>query len=216
MIPVILYEDNHLLAVDKPHGLLTQPSGTDQPSLEAYCKDFLKKRDEKPGNVYLHAVHRLDKPAAGIVLFAKSSKALSRLNASIRNKSVEKHYEALVEGRLPETSGQLKHFLLHENHKAQVVSQETPGAKLASLRYEMVEEFGETSKISIQLETGRYHQIRAQFAEIDYPIVGDTKYGSLHDFPSSGIALIHKMMIIEHPVTKDKIVIESKIDLTTH
>lgn len=208
MKPVILYEDNHLLVVDKPHNLLTQPSGSDQINLEDICKNYVKEKYQKPGNIYLHAVHRLDKPVAGIVLFAKTSKALSRLNESIRMKEVEKKYEALIEGRLPGDAGELIDYIVHDSHKAAIVPKNTPKAKEAKLQYSLIEEKNGISHIAIQLETGRYHQIRAQLAHAGCPIIGDTKYGG-RESVQPGIALIHKSLSITHPTTKELLRIRS-------
>lgn len=213
MKPHILYEDNHLLSVDKPHGWLTQPSGTEQQSLEACCKEFLKERDGKQGGVFLHALHRLDKPVGGVVLFAKSSKALARLNASMRDRSVKKEYEAIIAGRLPNARGKLQHFLVHSSCRGEIVSEETEGAKLAKLSYEVIEEREGVSKVAILLETGRYHQIRAQFAAVGCPILGDWKYGSTRAFRGEGIALIHKKLTISHPTSKELIQFETQMSL---
>ncbi|MEM1282634.1 MAG: RluA family pseudouridine synthase [Chlamydiota bacterium] len=211
MKPDILYEDNHILVVDKAPGILTQPSGTEQPNLEIFCKDFLKKRDNKPGNVYLHAVHRLDKPVGGIVLFAKTSKALVRLNADIREHTTRKHYEALLFGRLEKDKGTLENYLIHDNHFGMVVSKDTKKAKLARLHYEVIEVKNNVTRVSIELETGRYHQIRVQFAHIDHPIVGDRKYGSTHQYNGNSIALIHKNLTIRHPTKKKQMNFQTKL-----
>ena len=137
MIP--LYEDNHLLVLNKPAGLLTQPSGTEQNSLEQQAKAWLKAIYHKPGNVFLEAVHRLDKPVSGIVVFGKTSKALSRLNASIRAKQARKIYWAWVEGSVSSDSGELEHFLLHDEFQAKVVEVHHPQGKLARLTYKVLQ-----------------------------------------------------------------------------
>lgn len=201
----VLFEDNHLLVVNKPAGILTQPSGTDQDSIEAIAKDYLKKKYNKPGNVYLHAVHRLDKPASGIVLFAKTSKALSRLNEKIRSKDCEKIYTALIEGNLIPSEGVLEHYLLHDEHHTKVVSANTPGAKKAFLKYKTLS----NSLLEIELETGRYHQIRAQLAAQGCPIVGDTKYGSTQKLPHQAIALHHTRLMIPHPISGESVTFTS-------
>jgi 23S rRNA pseudouridine1911/1915/1917 synthase len=206
----ILFEDNHLLVVNKPAGLLTQPSGTDQDSLEAQAKAYLKEKYNKPGNVFLEAVHRLDKPVSGIVIFAKTSKALSRLNESLRSKQAKKIYRAWVEGIPKQKEATLEHYLQHGDFVASVVSKEHPEAKLARLSYKMLESKENSSLLEITLETGRYHQIRAQLAAIGHPILGDTKYGS--KTTAQEIALTHVRLEIEHPVTKEKMLFSIKED----
>jgi 23S rRNA pseudouridine1911/1915/1917 synthase len=192
----ILYEDNHVIVVDKPAGLLTQPSGTDGDNLEDRVKKFIKKRGNKPGKVFLEAVHRLDKPAFGLVVFAKTSKALSRLNAAQREKKFRKFYRAKVEGALPKPEGTLENILFHDRHIARVVGQDHPKGKQAVLHYREID--GESNLVEIELVTGRYHQIRAQLAHIGCPIVGDKKYGSLTHLPS-GIYLEHYRVEFPHP-----------------
>lgn len=203
ILPKILYEDNHLLAVEKPAGWLTQPSGTDQDSLEEYCKRWLKEKYNKPGNVYLMAVHRIDKPVSGIVLFAKTSKALSRLNESMRSKKTKKIYFALVEGTPKQEEAVIEHFLVHGEFQAHVVQAESDQAKLARLHYRVLKQVDRHTLLEITLETGRYHQIRAQLSAIGHPILGDEKYGSREPFTKGCIALHHGHLEIPHP-TLDK------------
>src|SRR5581483_11487710 len=174
----IIFEDNHLLILNKPAGLLTQPTELSNDSLETEAKTFIKERDKKKGGVFLHAIHRLDKEVSGIVLFAKSQKALERLQASMRNKEYKKMYLALCDGKPAQHEGTLKHYLLHSSHKAKIVSYSTPEAKEAILHYKVLRVEEEISLLQIELETGRYHQIRVQLQEIGCPIVGDVKYGS--------------------------------------
>jgi 23S rRNA pseudouridine1911/1915/1917 synthase len=197
--PEILFEDNHLLVVNKPAGLLTQPSGTDQDSLEQRCKALIKQKYQKPGNVFLEAVHRLDKPASGIVVFARTSKALSRLNAAMRAKQSQKIYYALVEGVPQPAESNLEHYLVHNDFIAEVSSVKDPDAKLCKLHYRLLKQYEGISLLEVILETGRYHQIRAQLAAIGHPILGDVKYGSHHPFASDAIALHHISLEIPHP-----------------
>ncbi|WP_068471163.1 RluA family pseudouridine synthase [Candidatus Protochlamydia phocaeensis] len=198
----IIFEDNHLLVVNKPAGLLTQPSGTEQESVEQQAKAWLKVVRNKPGQVFLEAVHRLDKPVSGVVVFGKTSKALSRLNASIRAKQTKKLYYALVEGGPSASEGKLEHHLLHDDFFAQIVPAAHPQAKRASLFYRVIEQRGGLTLLEIELETGRYHQIRAQLAAIGCPIVGDDRYGSRLPFEKNGIALHHGCLQIPHPITQ--------------
>ena len=210
----IVYIDNHLLAADKPHNLLTQPSGTERNSLEAQAKLFVKNEFHKPGNVFLEAVHRIDRQACGIVLFARTSKALSRLTEQIRNGSCRKIYRALVTGRMPQEEGDLEDWLLHDDFKAVVVSPKTDGAKRATLRYRLLETRPDNRfLLEIQLETGRYHQIRVQLAHAGCPIIGDEKYGSTEPYQNGAIALQHARLTILHPITKQSITFESKHNL---
>lgn len=197
----VLHHDNHQLVVNKPKGILTQPSGTDQINLEDLAKNWIKEHYNKPGNVFLHAVHRIDKPVSGVVLFARTSKALSRLQEAMRDKRCRKTYHAYVEGVLREKEGVLEHYLLHGDHQTEVVGPEVKDAKRAILKFQMKEQFKDYAWVEIELETGRYHQIRAQFAAIGHPILGDLKYGSKRGFAPDGIALHHYQLQVFHPVT---------------
>lgn len=199
----ILYEDNHLLAVNKPAGLLTQPNQTDAPSLEALAKDYLKEKYQKKGNVFLHAVHRLDKPVSGIVLFARTSKALSRLNEQMRRREIKKIYTAKVEGHLKKKSETLRHTLAHTSHRAHI----DPEGKEALLTYTVKKYLNQATLIEIDLHTGRYHQIRVQCAHIGHPILGDVKYGASQ--PASRLFLHHSSLTFLHPTTQLKITLSS-------
>ena len=203
----VLYVDNHLLVLNKPVGLLTQPSGTSQDNLEDRAKAWIKAEYHKPGAVFLEAVHRIDRPVAGVVLFARTSKALSRLNEAMRQGDCEKIYLALVSGTLPGKDGALKDWLLHGRHRAKVVPADTPGAKAAVLNYTVLRHNGGRSLLRIVLGSGRYHQIRAQLAHAACPIIGDHKYGSPERWlnPDS-IALQHATLRISHPVTRETMV----------
>lgn len=206
-----LFEDNHLLVLNKPGGLLTQPDNTGQDSLEAQAKAWIKDRDQKKGNVYLHAVHRIDKPVSGVVLFAKTSKALSRLNASMRAKETRKIYLSWVEGILSSNEGTLEDFMVHDDFRAMIVPSHHPQGKKGRLNYRVIEKTGEKTEVEIQLETGRYHQIRLQFATLGHPILGDRKYGSNQPYKPHCIALHHMRFEIPHPITKERMVFEAPI-----
>lgn len=196
----VIYEDNHQLVVNKPAGLLTQPSGTAQDSLEAQAKLWIKQRYNKPGNVFLEAVHRIDKPVSGLVLFARTSKALSRLQEAMREKKSKKLYMAMVEGTFEEKEGILEHFLIHDDHQARVTTSEKEG-KLARLHYRVIKTEGNQTLLEIDLETGRYHQIRVQLSAIGHPILGDKRYGSTKPYHEGAIALHHYNLQIPHPIT---------------
>jgi len=204
----ILYLDNHIIVVEKEANLLTQPNDGEDISLEDMVKSWLKLECKKPGNVFLHAIHRLDKEVSGLVLFARTSKALSRLNEEMRKQKIERYYLAKVEGVIFPKNGTLSHYLKHESYRASVVSRQHSGAKEAILEYEILDHSGDISTLKIKLLTGRYHQIRAQLAAIGHPIIGDKKYGSNKD--NSRILLHHYVIKFIHPITKEFLEIKSK------
>lgn len=204
----VIYVDNHLFAAIKPSGISTQPHEENLESFLDQAKKWIKEKYKKPGNVFLEPVHRLDKPASGIVLFARTSKALSRMQEQMRDKKISKTYIAWIEGSLPSQEGTLEHFLLHGSHRAFVVPSSHEEAKRALLHFRLVRTDGEISLIEISLETGRYHQIRVQLSAVGCPIVGDRKYGSQHAWQKEGIALHHAKMIFIHPVTRVEIQLE--------
>ena len=211
----ILYEDNHLLAVDKPAGLLTQPTEIENDSLEVQVKLWIKERYQKPGNVFATVAHRIDKPVSGIVLLAKTSKALSRLNEAMRAKEMQKTYYALVEGIPKKKQDSLIHFLKHEAHFSSISNKNDRLAKQARLHYETLQEFDKAALLKINLETGRYHQIRCQLSAIGHPIIGDIRYGAkkgqkiLPTLPKNAIALHHFRLELCHPVTKEPLCLEA-------
>jgi 23S rRNA pseudouridine1911/1915/1917 synthase len=200
----IVYLDNHLFALEKPKGLLTQPSPVCTVSLQELAKEYIKERFEKKGNVFLHPIHRLDKEVSGIVLFARTSKALSRLQNDLREQKILRTYYAAVEGCVEKEQGVLEHYLVHGDHKAFEAAADRSGAKKASLFFKIIEKDQEKSHLQIELQTGRYHQIRAQLALIGHPILGDEKYGSR--FKDEPFGLKHIRMELDHPVTKNRIV----------
>jgi 23S rRNA pseudouridine1911/1915/1917 synthase len=209
MQPEILFEDNHILVVNKPAGYVTQPTNLGQKNMEEICKAWIKEKYNKPGNVFLGTVHRLDKPVSGIVLFAKTSKALERLNESMRKREIRKFYCAVVEGVLDK--GVLEHYLFHDEYRSRVVSKNTPQAKFCRLVYESLQSNDRYTLVEIELETGRYHQIRAQFSAVGHSIVGDEKYGSFIKYPAEGIALHHSQLDFLHPTKNELISIKSPL-----
>ncbi|MBI5346828.1 MAG: RluA family pseudouridine synthase [Chlamydiae bacterium] len=204
----IVYCDNHILVAIKPCNLPTQPDDLGQDNFQDRIKNWLKVKFQKKGNVFLHCVHRLDKPVSGLVLFARSSKALSRLNEQMRQKKIKRIYYALIEGHFDKQEGDLEHYLVHQSHKAAVVGKND--GKLAKLHYRVLKKNKDTTLLEIELDTGRYHQIRAQFGHIGHPIVGDSKYGS-HIF-SNEIKLHQGKLEFFHPVTQEKMSFENKLD----
>lgn len=205
----IIYEDNHLIAVNKPAGVLTQPTQNESESLETAVKQWLKEKYKKPGNVFLGVVHRLDRPVSGLVLFAKTSKALSRLNAELRNRQIKKIYHALIEGHPHLSEGTLEHYLKHNDYQADLSSENDKESKLARLHYKTLKRYKDAALLEITLETGRYHQIRAQCAAMGCPIIGDQKYGSHRHLSEGVIALHHFSLELEHPITKEKMLLEA-------
>jgi 23S rRNA pseudouridine1911/1915/1917 synthase len=209
-----LYEDNHLLAIDKPAGLPTQGAARGRASAVDRAKDFLKRKYRKPGNVYIGVVSRLDAPVSGVLLLARTSKAAARLNEQFKQGAVEKVYLALVSGNLEPTAGEWSDYVLKDEQaeRMRVVGADRRGAKQAILRYRRLDWMREEAAtlVEIQLVTGRKHQIRLQFANRGLPILGDRKYGSSTAF-STGIALHARRLVVEHPVKKDRIELAAPI-----
>jgi len=204
----IIFEDNHLICVEKPFGLLTQPTEGSSEDLETLTKIYLQKKYQKP-KAFLSPIHRLDKAVGGLVLFAKTSKALSRMNEKMRNQEIIREYRAVVEGELEPKQATLSHYLVKLEHKAKVFDQPKPGAKLAELEYRCKRSNSKASEMIINLITGRYHQIRAQFSHIGHPIIGDEKYHS--KITCTHICLFAKALTFKHPVTQKKISLNIKI-----
>ena len=205
----ILYLDNHLIAVCKPAGMLTQGDDSGEVSLMDRVKDWIKTEYKKPGNVFLGLVHRLDRPVSGVVMFGRTSKGASRISEQFRQKTTRKMYRALVEGTPEPQQARLTHYLRKEKSlKATVFPRATKDAKEALLDYEVLESFANTSLIEIRLHTGRFHQIRAQLSFIGHPIVGDKKYGARSELPDGRIALHAQSMKFNHPTSKEEIIID--------
>lgn len=208
----ILYEDNHCLAVLKPHGLLTQGDETGDRSLMDEVKDFIKERDQKPGNVFLGLVHRLDRPVGGVVLFAKTSKGASRLSEQFMSREIEKKYLALVEGEPKRSDGTVIQYLRknHQTNVVEAVDSSTPDSQKAELSYHVIKNIKSGNKIfsliEVEPKTGRSHQIRVAMSSLGTPIIGDKKYGST--IPRGGrIALCAASLSFDQPVTKERITV---------
>lgn len=204
----ILFEDNHLLAINKLASEIVQGDKTGDPTLPDAIKAYLKERDHKPGNVFCGVIHRLDRPTSGLVLFAKTSKALERMNTQFREKEIEKTYLALVEGSLEGKGTLVNHLKKNEKQNKSYVVDQSMG-KEARLRYEVIQAFNHYSLVRITLETGRHHQIRCQFAHLGFPIKGDLKYGAKRSNKDGSIGLHASTLSFNHPTTKERIWIEA-------
>jgi 23S rRNA pseudouridine1911/1915/1917 synthase len=206
----VFYEDNHLLALYKPAGLLVQADKTKDPSLLELARSWIKERYGKPGNVYLGLVHRLDRPVAGIMLFARTSKAAGRLSEQFRNKSVEKTYAAVVEGSIRQPAGRLVHHLERvENRSSRLFDAPTEKSRKVCLSFRLLDTENDRSLVSIDLETGGHHQIRAQFAHIGHPVLGDLRYGAKEALPGKPIALFASRISIFHPTLRTPLTLSS-------
>lgn len=208
----IIYEDNHVLVVEKPPNMLTQSDITGDEDLLTLLKEDLKRRYNKPGNVYLGLVHRLDRPAGGVMLFAKTSKAASRLSEQIRNGEMRKSYMAVIHGIPNQPSGTLIHYLVKDEATNTVKTAQSPQVgKKASLDYVVKASKDGLSLIGIKLHTGRSHQIRVQFAAIGHPLYGDQKYGVLLNKPGMQLALWSVELGFTHPTLKQPLWFKSSI-----
>lgn len=203
----ILYEDNHLFVINKNSGELVQGDKTGDVPLIENIKQFIKVRDKKPGNVYLGLIHRLDRPTSGVLIFAKTSKALSRMNEMFKTRDVEKLYWAIVEGKVEQKFERLEHYL-RKNQKKNLVTvftQPTKDAKKAILEYNVLGELDNYTLLEVDLYTGRSHQIRSQLSFIGNPIKGDLKYGSKRSNRDGSISLHARKISFIHPVSKETI-----------
>ena len=209
----ILYEDNHLLVVNKHCGDLVQPDPSGESALEDRIKAFIKARDGKPGEVFLGVVHRIDRPVSGAVLFAKTSKALVRLNEMIREGRIRKVYWALTENRPEAESGELLHYILRDGktNRSRAFDAPRPEAKQARLKYRMAGAGTNYTLLEVELLTGRHHQIRAQLAKIGCPIRGDLKYGARRSLPGGGISLHSRQVAFEHPVRREPVEVTAPV-----
>lgn len=210
--PEIIYEDNHLLVVVKPQGIPVQKAESSNDDFQSLLKDFLKRKYDKPGNVFLGIVHRLDQPVGGVMVFAKTSKAASRLSEQIRQNIWKKQYLAVVDGVPRQKSGILEDYLVKNEARNEVFvsKKEDPKAKFARLFYETLGSKNGRSLLKITLETGRAHQIRVQLSSRGLPIANDHKYNKNAKL-GSNIALWAYSLEIEHPVTKEKLVFSKEM-----
>lgn len=209
----VLHEDNHVIVVNKRPSDIVQGDKTGDVTMPDQIKEFLRVKYNKPGNIFCGVVHRLDRPTSGAVVFAKTSKALSRLNEQFREKDTQKIYWAVVEKAPKEKSGTLQHYLLknEKQNKAYVHEKEVPGAKKAVLDYKLIGQSDKYYLIEVTLHTGRHHQIRAQLAHIGCIIKGDLKYGAKRSNPDGSIHLHARHLEFVHPTTKEKIKITAPV-----
>ena len=203
----ILHEDNHIIVVNKRVGDIVQGDKTGDKPLSEVVKEYIKDKYNKPGEVFLGVVHRLDRPTTGIVVFARTSKALTRLNEMFSNRETQKTYWAVVKNKPAKSDDKLVHYLKRneKNNTSKAHLKEVPESKLASLDYKIIKELNNYFALEINLDTGRHHQIRAQLAAIGSPIKGDLKYGFDRSNPDGGIHLHARKLVFTHPVTKENI-----------
>lgn len=217
----VIYEDNHIIIVSKESGEIVQGDKTGDTPLSENVKQYIKETHAKPGNVFLGVVHRLDRPVSGLVVFAKTSKALTRLNNMFRDGDVHKTYWAIVERREKTTGGyvpdgewhQLDNWLVRneKQNKSYAYDREKPNAKLAKLRYRVIGASERYTLLEVQLMTGRHHQIRCQLAAMGCPIKGDLKYGAKRSNPDGSISLLAHRVEFVHPVSKENIIAEAPL-----
>lgn len=203
----VLHEDNHLIIVNKRVGDIVQGDKTEDKPLNEIVKEYLKQKYNKPGEVFLGVIHRLDRPTSGIVVFAKTSKALARMNALFSERETQKTYWAVVKNKPSNAEDKLVHFIKRneKNNTSKAHSKEVPESKLASLQYKIIKELNHYYVLEILLHTGRHHQIRAQLTAIGCPIKGDLKYGFDRSNPDGGIHLHARKLVFTHPVSKEEL-----------
>lgn len=211
----VVYEDNHIIIVNKKSGEIVQGDKTGDRPLSDLVKDYIKEKYQKPGEVFLGVVHRLDRPVSGLVIFARTSKALTRLNKMFAEGDVHKTYWAIVPKRREDTGEwhTLEHWLVRneKQNKSYAYDSEKPNAKKAILRYRVMGQGDNYSLVEVNLMTGRHHQIRCQLAKTGSPIKGDLKYGSPRSNPDGSISLLSRRAEFIHPVSKERIVVEAPL-----
>ena len=203
----VLFEDNHLIAINKQSGDIIQGDKTGDEPLSEKVKKLLKKKYNKPGNVFLGTIHRIDRPTSGIIIFAKTSKALSRMNEKFRDNKISKTYWAIAKNNLSKTSGSLVDYLTKDQKKNKSFVTKNKEGKLAKLSYKLLNKLNNYYHYEIYPETGRHHQIRVQLSNMGSPIKGDLKYGAKRSNNDASINLHARKIIFEHPVSKEEITI---------
>lgn len=211
--PEILYEDNHLLAVNKPAGVLVQPDKNGDEALEQILKQYIKEKYNKPGEVFLGVCHRIDRPVSGVVIFARTSKALVRLNEMFKGREVKKTYWAVVQSRPPHQSGHLKHWLKKDEKKniSRAYDREEKGTSACELDYDWLASSDNYFLLEVNPLTGRHHQIRVQLSKMGCPIKGDVKYGARRTNKDGSIHLHARQVEFIHPVKKEAVIITAPV-----
>lgn len=212
----VLYEDNHLIAVNKPARMLVQGDKTGDSTIGDWVKRYIKDRYNKPGDVFLGVIHRLDRPVSGVVIFARTSKALTRMNELFRERNIKKTYWAITQAELPDLEGSLTHFLLKDKTKNKTkaydrLSNRAAKAKKAELDYKLIGKVASHNLYEISLKTGRPHQIRVQLSKMGCPIRGDLKYGAEKGNEDGSIHLHSRSLSFIHPVKKEPVYIEADV-----
>ena len=212
----VVYEDNHLIIVDKSSSEIVQGDKTGDKPLAEMVKEYIKQKYHKPGNVFLGVVHRLDRPVSGLVVFARTGKALARLNEMFRTKEVHKTYWAIVGNCPPAEEGELVHWLVRneKQNKSFAYDKEVPNSKKAILDYRLIGHSENYYLLEVDLKTGRHHQIRCQLAKMGCPIKGDLKYGFARSNPDGSICLHARHISFVHPVSKEMIEVEAPVPPT--
>jgi 23S rRNA pseudouridine1911/1915/1917 synthase len=209
----ILHEDNHIIIINKRVGDIAQGDKTGDKPLSDVVKEYIKEKYSKPGDVFLGVVHRLDRPTTGIVIFARTSKSLTRLNELFKNRETQKTYWAIIKNKPPKNEDNLSHYLKRneKNNTSKAHNKEVSDSKLAQLDYKIIKQLDNYYALEINLYTGRHHQIRAQLSAIGCPIKGDLKYGFDRSNPDGGIHLHARKLVFIHPVTKEKMTITAPV-----
>ena len=213
----ILYEDNHLIALNKKSSEIVQGDRTGDITMPDTIKAYLKEKYNKPGNVFCWVIHRLDRPTSGVILFARTSKGLERMNKQFRDKETNKIYWAILENKPPNSEGKLVNYLKknEKQNKSYVTSKDTKGAKEAILNYRLLSSSERYHLVEVKLETGRHHQIRTQFSNIGCCIKGDLKYGAKRSNNDGSICLHARKLDFNHPTTKEPISITAPLPVNT-
>lgn len=209
----VVYEDNHIIIVNKTASEIVQGDKTGDTPLSETVKEYLKEKYQKPGNVFIGVTHRLDRPVSGLVLFAKTSKALSRLNEMFKRGEVKKTYWAVVKNRPAQEEGTLSHWMVRneKQNKSYAYDKEKPGSKHAILDYRLIAASDNYFLLEVDLKTGRHHQIRCQLAKMGCPIKGDLKYGFARSNTDGSICLHARRIAFVHPVSKENITVEAPL-----